>query len=82
MSKPKSIYMWENVDNTIQRIESRIDLIKKRIYLYDPHYYSKDNEDCSLKYYHIIGELVPKKEPHYFMYGFKYQCISINERLS
>ena len=31
MNKPKSIYMWENVDKNIQRIESRIDLITKKI---------------------------------------------------
>ena len=25
MSKPNSIYVWDNVDNIIQRIESQID---------------------------------------------------------
>ena len=61
MSKPQSIYMWENVDKTIQRIESQIDLISKTTYFYDPQYISKDNEDCSLKYSHIIGEFVQMK---------------------
>ena len=61
MSKPESIYMWENVDKTIQRIESQIDLISKTTYLYDPQYCSKNNEDCSLKSSHIIGESVPIK---------------------
>ena len=80
MSKPESIYMCDNVDKTIQRIESRTDLINRRTDLYDPKYCSQDNEGCSLKSSHIIGEFAPMKEPHYFMYGFKYQCTSINER--
>ena len=71
MSKPESIYMWYNVDKTIQIIESRIDLINRRTDLYDPKYCVQDNESCSLKYSHIIGEFVPMKEPHDFMYGFK-----------
>ena len=82
MSKPESIYMWDNVDKTVQRIESRIDLINKRTDLYDPQYCSKDNEDCSLKSYYIIGEFVPMKKQHDFMYGFKSQCTSINEGFS
>ena len=36
MSKPESIYMWDNVDKTIQISESQIDLINKIRYLYDP----------------------------------------------
>ena len=63
MSKPQSIYIWDNVDKTIQRIESWIDLITQTIYLYDPQYCSKDNEDCSLKYSHIIGEFVHTEKP-------------------
>ena len=55
MIKNQSIYMWENVDKTIQIIESRIDLIYKTTDLYDPQYFSKDNEYCSLKPSHIIG---------------------------
>ena len=46
MIKSESIYMWDNVDNTIQIIDSQIDLINKRTDLYDPQYCSKDNEDC------------------------------------
>ena len=46
---------------TIQRIESRIELISETTELYDPQYFSKDNEDCSLKYSHIIGEFVHMK---------------------
>ena len=78
MSKPKSIYIWENVDKTIQIIESWIDLINKRTDLYDPQYCSKDNKDCSLKSSHIIEEFVPMKKSHDFMYCFKYQCTFIN----
>ena len=55
MIKSESIYMWDNVDKTIQIIDSQIDLINKRTDLYDPQYFSKDNEDCSLKYSYIIG---------------------------
>ena len=55
MSEPQSIYMWENVDKTIQRIESQTDLISKTTDLYYLQYYSKDNEKISLKYSHIIG---------------------------
>ena len=49
MSKPESIYMWDNVDKTIQIIESRIDLINRRTDLYEPKYCSQDNEGCLLK---------------------------------
>ena len=80
MSKPESIYMCYNVEKTIQKIESGIDLINRITDLYYPQYCSQDNEDCSLKYSHIIGEFVPMKEPHDFMYGFNYQCTSINEQ--
>ena len=54
-SKHQSIYMWENLYKTIQIIESQIDLIPKTTYLYDPQYFSKDNEYFSLKSSHIIG---------------------------
>ena len=54
MSKPQSIYMWENVDKTTKRIESRIDLLSKTTDLYYPQYFSKDNEYFSLKSSHII----------------------------
>ena len=70
--------MWDIVDNTIQRIESQIDLIFKTIDLYDTQYCSKNNEYFSLIYCHIIGEFVPMKKTHDFMYGFKSQCTSIN----
>ena len=78
MSKPESIYMWDNVDKTIQIIESRIDLINRRTDLYYPKYCSQDNKACSLKYSDIIGEFVPMKEPH----DFVSQCTSINELFS
>ena len=55
MSKPESIYMWDNMDKTSLKIESRIDLINRRTDLYDPKYFSKDNEDFSLKSSYIIG---------------------------
>ena len=71
--------MWDNVDNTIQIIESLIELINIRTDLYDLQYCSKDNEDCSLKSSHIIGEFVSMNEPHDFMYGCKSQCTSMNK---
>ena len=71
MSKPQSIYMWENVDNTIQRIDPRIELIPKK-YLYDPQYCSKENEDFSVKYFHIIGEFVQVKNHLILCIGLNY----------
>ena len=68
MSKLESIYMWKNVENNIQRIESRIDLINRRTDLYYPQYWSQDNENISLKTSHSIGEFVPMKEPHDFLW--------------
>ena len=41
MSKPKYIYLWDNVDKTIQTIESRIDLVNRRTDLYDPNFFPK-----------------------------------------
>ena len=82
MSKPKSIYMWENVDNTIQRIESRIDLFTKKTDLYYPRYCSKDNEDLSFKSSHIIGAFVQMKNQFEFAYGFKSHSTYINEQIS
>ena len=78
MSKPDSIYIWGNVEKTIQIIESQLDLIYKTTDLYDPQYFSKYNEYCSLKYSHLIGEFVPMKKPYEFVYGFKTHCKPIN----
>ena len=61
--------MWGNVEKTIQIIESRIDLINKKTYLYDIQYCSIDNEYCSLKYSHIIGKFVPMKRHMLFCMG-------------
>ena len=63
--------MWENVDKTIKRIESRIELITKTTDSYDPQYCSKDNEDCSLKYSHTIAEFVHMK-------NYLSLCMSLN----
>ena len=81
MSKSQSIYMWENVDRIIQIIESRIDFNSKTAYLYDSKYCSKEYADCSLQYYRFITELVQLHKTLENGYGFKYNCISINERL-
>ena len=66
MIKPESIYIGENVDNTIQIIESRIDLINRKTDLYDPQFCSQENYGCSLKSSHIIGEFMPMKKQHDF----------------
>ena len=55
MSKPEANYMWGNMDNTIQIIESRIELINRTTDLYDPKFCSQDNDGCSQISSHIIG---------------------------
>ena len=55
MIKPEANYMWGNVDNTIQIIESRIDLINRTTDLYYPKYCSPDNDGCSQQSSRIIG---------------------------
>ena len=74
--------MWENMDKTIQIIQSLNDLISKTIDLYDNQYFYKDNEDCSLKSSHIIREFLQMKKTFKFAYGFKSHYTSINERFS
>ena len=81
MSKPEANYMWGNVDNTIQIIESQIDLINRKTDLYDPKFCSQDNDGCSQKSSHIVGEFVPMKKKD-IQSVFKSQCTSINERFS
>ena len=82
MIKVKSIFMWDNVEKTIQTFYLQTDLIYKTINFYDPQYCSKNNENGSLKYSHIIGEFVPIKKPHDFIYRLKSQCTYIIERFS
>ena len=82
MSKPESVFMWDNLYNIILTIESQIEIINRKNDLYDPKFCSQDNDGCSLKSSHIIGELMPMKKQHDFLYEFKSQCTSINERLS
>ena len=55
MSKPDANYMWVNVDDTIQIIESRIDLINRTTDLYDPKFCSPENDGCSQRSSHNIG---------------------------
>ena len=72
MGKSQSIYVCENVDMIIQRIESQIDLFSKTVYLYDSQFFSKDKKDCSLQYSHIIRELLQMMKPFNFAYGLNY----------
>ena len=82
MSKPLGNYMWGNVDDTIQIIDSRIDLLNRTTDLYDPKFFSTDNDICSQQSYHNIGEFVLMKKQNCIQSGFKSQCTSINERIS
>ena len=82
MSKPDANYMWGNVDDTIQIIESLIDLINRTTDLYYPKFCSPDNDGCSQRSYNNIGEFVSMKKRKVIHPGFKYQCTSINERIS
>ena len=82
MNKTKSNYMWGNMDNIIQIIKSRVDLINRKTDLYDPKLISQDNDGCSHKSPHIFGDFMPMEKQHYNLYGFKSQCKSINERFS
>ena len=63
--------MWGNVDNTIQIIESQIDLINRKTDLYDPKSFSQDNDGCSHKSSHIIGKIIPMENQEYIMSWFK-----------
>ena len=58
MIKPEENYMWGNVDNTIQITESQIALINRTTDLYDPKFFSPDNDGCSQRSSHNIGEFV------------------------
>ena len=82
MSKPEANYIWCNLDNTIQNIESLVDLINRKTDLYDTKCCSQDKDVCSHKSSHIIGEFMPMKKKNDILYGFKSQCTSINERFS
>ena len=55
MRKPKANYLWGNVENTIQIIESLIDFINSTTDLYDPKTISPDNDGCSQQSSHNIG---------------------------
>ena len=48
ISKPNSIYVWDIVNNIIQRIESRIYFNSHTTDLYESKYCSKEDEDYSL----------------------------------
>ena len=65
MSKPEANYMWGNVEDTIQIIESQIGLINRKTDLYDPKFCSPDNDGCSQRSSHNIGEFVPMKKKSY-----------------
>ena len=82
MSKTESNYMWGNLDNNIQIIESLIEFINRKTDLYDPTFCSQDNDGCSHKSSHIIGEFMLMKKQHDILFGFKSQFTSINERFS
>ena len=76
MSKPEAYYMWGNVENNIQIIESPIYLINRKTDVHDPKFCSQDNDGCSQKSSHIIGEFVLMKEQNCIQSVFK--CPNIN----
>ena len=82
MSKAEANYMWGNLDDTIEIIESRIELINRTTDLYDPKSCSQYNDGCSQQSSHIIGEFVIMKKQNFIQSGFKSQCTSINEQFS
>ena len=75
--KSKSVYVWYNVDNIIQRIESRIDLNSHTTYLYNSQFFSKEHENCSLQYWKCIRKLANMKKPLGVGYGFKSHCFPL-----
>ena len=70
------------MDDTIQIIESLIYFINRTTDLYDPIFCSPDNDGCSQQSSHNIGEFVLMRKQNCIQSGFKYQCTSINERIS
>ena len=56
MSKSQSIYIWNNVDRIILRIESLIGFEFKTTNVYYSQYWSKKDEDCSLQSSRFIRE--------------------------
>ena len=69
MSKPEENYMWGNVDNTIQGIQSLIYIINITTDLYEPKFCSPDNDGCSQRSSHNIGEFMPMREKIVFSLG-------------
>ena len=55
MSNTSTNYKWGKVYDTIQVIESRIDLINRTTDLYEPKFCSPDNYGCSQRSSHNIG---------------------------
>ena len=53
--------MWDNVDNIIRRIESKIDSISHTTDLYDPQFCLKEHEDSSLQFSKFIRKFVHTK---------------------
>ena len=80
MSKYRSIYIWENVDKTIQIIESRIEFNTKTTEFYGSKYFSKEDKGCSLQSYHLIRESLQLNRILENGHGFKSHFISLNER--
>ena len=77
MRKSSSIYVRDNVDKTIQRIDSLIDFNPHKIDLFDSQFCSKEDEDCSLQSYKCIGNLVNTKKPLGVGYVFKSHCFPL-----
>ena len=64
--------MWYNVDNIVQRIESKIDFITHKTDLYDLQFFSEEDEDCLFQSSHCIRGWIHVKKSLGVVYGFKY----------
>ena len=69
----KSIYMWDNVDNMMQRFQSRIYFIYNTTDLHGSQFCYKKDEYCSLQYFQCIREICYIKKPFRVGYGSKPQ---------
>ena len=57
MRKSKSIYVWDNVENILQIIESQIDFNSHITYLYDQKYCPKEDTDRSITSENCIKDI-------------------------
>ena len=74
--------MWHNVDNVIQKIESKIDFHSHTTDLYYITSFSREDGDCSHQYVDCIKDVFKMKKPFGVDYMLTLHCYSINEYFS